>query len=181
MICYVIFEVDIKEEVLSLRIIDMLESKLKWLQCVHEDIRLQYKKKIVLTLSVANSLCNDELYEILICLPLSDKGLKLEKSLDENKWKVKIMFCISCYKCLKRKSKDKVIGPPKFSIANNWATGDLPDEISLHKLTYAEIRMVTRAPISSVIKVIGRNDKELKHHTMALLATPKPALLQVLV
>ena len=113
-------------------------------------------------------------------LPLSHKGFKLVKVLDKNESIMKIIICLSCYNSLKRKSKKKVIGPPKFSIANNWATGDLPDEISLHKLTYAEIRMVTRAPISSVIKVIGRNEKELKHHTMALLATPKPALLQVL-
>ena len=176
----VYFAVDIVEQELNFKIIEMLESKLKWLNCVHNDIRLQYENKIVLTLSEAMSLKNSDLYKRLKCLPLSDKGLKLEKSLNENESKVKISFCNSCYECLKRKSKCKDIGPPKFSIANNWATGDLPDEISLIKLTYAEIRMVTRAPISSVIKVIGRNDKELKHHTMALLATPKPALLQVL-
>ena len=65
----------------------------------------------------------------------------------------------------------------KFAIANNWATGSLP--LNLRDLTFAEIRMATLAPISSVIKVVGRSNAVLKSHTMALLATPKPALMQV--
>ena len=86
-----------------------------------------------------------------------------------------INICNSCFRSISR--KDKYNHPPKFAIANNWATGKLP--LNLRDLTFAEIRMATVAPISSVIKVVGRSNHVLKSHTMALLATPKPALMQV--
>jgi heme/copper-type cytochrome/quinol oxidase subunit 1 len=93
--------------------------------------------------------------------------------------KMTMYLCKGCLSSLKR--KDKKNNPPKFAVANNWASGSLP--VIIHSvndpLTYAEIRMATLAPISSVIKVIGRNNKELRCHTMAMLATPKPAILQV--
>jgi hypothetical protein len=88
---------------------------------------------------------------------------------------ISLTICKMCHHSLFR--TDKKDSPPKFAIANGWAAGSLPT--ALHDLTYAEIRMATRAPVASVVRIIGRNHTELRSHTMALLATPGPATLQV--
>ena len=91
------------------------------------------------------------------------------------------MILYLCKGCLRSLKNYKDSNPPKFSIANNWASRSLPESIHSLKdpLIYSEIRIATRAPISSVLKVIGRNNKELRAHTMAMLAAPKPAIQQV--
>jgi hypothetical protein len=155
--------------------IEKLEKRLKWLDCVHPDIREQYSRNIVVAAAEVDVSSCLHLFSRLKVIPLSHLGMVVAMD-SGNKVIITLTLCNSCQSSLNQRSK----GPPKFAIANNWATGKLPDGLCGEEgLTYAEIRMGTRAPISSVIKVIGRNDKELKHHTMALLATPKPALLQV--
>ena len=166
---------NICEILVSKEVVEKLQKRLKWLNCVHTDIRKQYKNRIdayvMKAISEAGVKCSDLVRNILIELPLSNKGLMVVENMDGSN-SMKLLFCCSCWVCLKRVSKIKELGPPKFSIANNWASGELPDGIGIEDLTYAEIRMATRASISSVIKVVGRNNKELKYHTMALLATP---------
>jgi len=77
-----------------------------------------------------------------------------------------LCFCKSCITSL---NNTQLNTPPKFSIANAFGIGDIPD--CFKDASWAEIRMVTLAPISGVIKIIGRrrSQRSLHSHTMARL------------
>jgi len=83
-----------------------------------------------------------------------------------------LCFCKSCFTSL---NNTQLNTPPKFSIANAFGIGDVPD--CFKSASWAEIRMVTLAPISGVIKIIGRgrSQRSLHSHTMALINEPGPA------
>ena len=82
-----------------------------------------------------------ELCNRLKVIPLSYKGIKIATNNGKNESLVKIMFCGCCYNSLTRKSNGKVLGPPKLSIANNWASGDLPESLSIRmrKLEWLQV------------------------------------------
>ena len=83
-----------------------------------------------------------------------------------------LRFCKPCYTSL---NKSQLRSPPKFSIANGWGIGDIPT--CFVDASWAEKQMVTLAPISGLVKVIGRNGtrRKLHSHTMALINEPGPA------
>ena len=83
-----------------------------------------------------------------------------------------LCFCKSCFTSL---NNTQLNTPPKFSIANSFGIGDVP--ACFKDASWAEIRMVTLAPISGVIKIIGRgrSQRSLHSHTMALINEPGPA------
>jgi hypothetical protein len=83
-----------------------------------------------------------------------------------------LRFCESCYASL---NKSQLRSPPKFSIANGWGIGGIPS--CFHGASWAEKQMVTLAPISGLVKVIGRNStrRKLHSHTVALINEPGPA------
>jgi hypothetical protein len=85
-----------------------------------------------------------------------------------------MFFCDECHKSL---FEGATYNLPKFAIANGWAFGEIP--LALKVLTQAEIRMITKAPTTGVIHLVGRNHGRgvLRTHTMTWKAEPKPPAL----
>jgi hypothetical protein len=162
----------------------MLKKTLPWLIDTPPAVRSYYYLPIVekIAQAIQTSVLNGSnvtfLQQFIVDIEeiaLSSFGMELHCT--ENNIAINLRFCLSCHKPLFDK-KQKTL--PKLSLANGWAIGGVPPELS--KLTQAEIRMITKAPVSGVIHLIGREGRGrgvLRTHMMAWNAVPKPAAMQV--
>jgi len=142
---------------LNKRWTDILCKRLHWTSDIPDAIRADY-----------NVSKFDSRLQALANVALSPRGV-IEGKHGGN---FQLCFCKSCFTSL---NNNQLNTPPKFSIANSFAVGDVP--ACFKDASWAEIRMVTLAPLSGVIKIIGRgrSQRSLHSHTMALINEPGPA------
>ena len=136
---------------------ERLEFRLRWMTGIPEAVRTSYDISKV-----------DSRLKNLSNVALSPRGVIIGDTVQQSR----LRLCDACFLSL---SKTKQRSPPKFAIANGWEIGDTPKCFS--DATWAEIRMITLAPITGVIKIIGRGGtrRKLHSHTMALINAAGPA------
>jgi hypothetical protein len=161
-----------------------LKKRLPWMDSAVSEVRRYYSSSIIeriseacqnLILHMDNASFLQQFIIDIEHIALSSYGIELK--ITGNKVAIQINYCKPCHKAL---FSNKFTGPPKFSLANGWAIGAVPPELS--KLTQAEVRMVTKAPVTGIIHLIGREGAGrgvLRTHMMAWNSVPQPAAMQV--
>jgi hypothetical protein len=172
---------------------ELLKKRLPWLPEVPQQVRYDYYCDTLIQIvdaSTAHQLSDssDQFLENFVAkvmeMAVSSAGIhiivsELQDVADGNQISIMMNFCKSCHKDLFEDVSSANLTPPKFSLANGWALGNVPEELSC--LTQAETRMITKAPVAGVIHLIGRCASRgiLRTHMMAYNALPRPAAMQV--
>jgi hypothetical protein len=150
------------------------ESKLQWKSyvppIVKEKYKLQYEK---------DTLVDEQLplFVRINKIALWHRGIRKstpEDNLGDGNETFMVQLCSPCRASLVNL---KVPGPPKLALCNNFVAGELPPE--LKDATWQETRMVTIAPISGLVRIVGFHRNELCSHSLAFMAAPSLPAQQV--
>jgi hypothetical protein len=101
----------------------------------------------------------------------------IRKSVDEDKLKHPTFIIQLCSACRSSINNKSVKTPPKFALCNNFVAGDPPEEIK--DASWAEWRMCTLAPVSALVRTIGRHKNQLCSHSLAIMSAPSLPVHQV--